>query len=346
MDPEPDDIQVQVLQTTLAEIESSRQNNKDTQEINCCVICLDAITEPCTSLPCSHTNFDFICLISWLQQRASCPLCKASVTQVRYSDPNKEGLSPSIYSVPQKPAEQTSSTSNHPPPQSSSSSSAPYATRFNLPPRRRRRSPPRPPPSPDSALEFRRHVYRHNLYSLHIGSNPLSRYLPSPPSPAAISSTPHLLSRIRLWLRRELQAFSSSTTTSNREFLLEYVIAILKTVDIQSSTGQAESMLSDFFVSDKTDTTRLFLHELRNWLRSPASMSLERWDREVRYPDVDSTKRRRVVVDDDDDDDEEEEKRERRVDRGRSWTDEGGDHWRPPVVDEGMERERGKRRRD
>ncbi|KAK4161802.1 E3 ubiquitin-protein ligase [Cladorrhinum sp. PSN259] len=354
MDPEPDDIQVQVLETTLAEIKASRQADTDNdQEINCCVICLDAITEPCTSLPCTHTNFDFICLINWLQQRPTCPLCKASITQVRYSDPHKPG-SESLYSVPE-PVEQTSSSSSSNPPLST-----PF-TRFNLPPRRRPRriSSTRhhhhPPPSPDTALEFRRYVYRNNLYSLHVASNRHTHYLPSPPSPAMLSSTPHLLSRARTWIRRELSVFpflsssssssSSSTSTgnnaanANREFLLEYILAIIKTVDIQSHSGQAESMLSDFLL-DRSHAV-LFLHELKSWLRSPAR-TLEVWDREVRYPDPSNNRRWGRGGGGDEEEEEEEEKeeesgdeqerreREERVERGKSWIDDdGGDHWRP-----------------
>lgn len=72
---------------------------------------------------------------------------------------------------------------------------------------------------------------------------------------------------------------------NNAEFLLEYIIAILKTVDIQGSAGQAEDMLADFLGRDHA---RLFLHELRNWLRSPAH-SLVAWDKEVKYPQTSST---------------------------------------------------------
>ena len=118
-----------------------------------------------------------------------------------------------------------------------------------------------------------------------------------------------LVSRARMWLRRELQVFSflslddsdtdstiqpdgttgdssSSTRTpvgrrraNNAEFLLEYIIAILKSVDIMGSAGQAEDMLSDFL---GRDNTKLFLHELRAWLRSPFT-KLEDWDRAVQY---------------------------------------------------------------
>ena len=66
---------------------------------------------------------------------------------------------------------------------------------------------------------------------------------------------------------------------NNAEFLLEYIVAILKTVDIKGSDGQAEDMLQEFL---GRDNTRLFLHELRAWLRTPYT-SLEDWDRHVQY---------------------------------------------------------------
>ncbi|KAI9755556.1 MAG: hypothetical protein M1815_004870 [Lichina confinis] len=52
----------------------------------------------------------------------------------------------------------------------------------------------------------------------------------------------------------------------NAEFLLEYIVAILKTVDIKGSGGQAEDMLQEFL---GRENARLFLHELGAWLRSP-----------------------------------------------------------------------------
>jgi len=57
------------------------------------------------------------------------------------------------------------------------------------------------------------------------------------------------------------------------------VIAVLKSVDIMGSAGQAEEMISDFL---GRDNTRLFLHELRAWLRSPYT-KLADWDRAVQY---------------------------------------------------------------
>ena len=76
-----------------------------------------------------------------------------------------------------------------------------------------------------------------------------------------------------------LEAESVTRRANNAEFLLKYIIAILKTVDIKGSGGQAEEMLLEFL--GRADT-RLFLHELRAWLRSPYT-SLEDWDRHVQY---------------------------------------------------------------
>ena len=76
-----------------------------------------------------------------------------------------------------------------------------------------------------------------------------------------------------------------SQRANNAEFLLEYIVAILKTVDIKGSGGQAEDMLQEFL---GRDTTRLFLHELRAWLRSPY-ISLEDWDRHVQYDEAASS---------------------------------------------------------
>jgi hypothetical protein len=40
-----------------------------------CVICLQAVSERAITVPCNHYTFDFVCLVSWLQERSTCPLC-------------------------------------------------------------------------------------------------------------------------------------------------------------------------------------------------------------------------------------------------------------------------------
>jgi hypothetical protein len=94
-----------------------------------------------------------------------------------------------------------------------------------------------------------------------------------------------------MWIRRELRVFSflnadptdtpaqAATTTSNAEFLLAYIISILKAMDIKASDGKAEDLLQEFL---GRENARLFLHELNAWLRSPFT-KLEDWDQQVQY---------------------------------------------------------------
>lgn len=72
---------------------------------------------------------------------------------------------------------------------------------------------------------------------------------------------------------------------------MEYVIAILRTVDIKGSAGQAEELLQEFI---GRVNARLFLHELNSWLRSPYN-SLQDWDRHVQYHDTTSASTSRSV---------------------------------------------------
>jgi len=107
---------------------------------------------------------------------------------------------------------------------------------------------------------------------------------------------PELVSRARTWLCRELRVFGFLHTNndpsqnhdpthrprrSKAEFLHEYIIAILKTIDIQDSAGHAEDMMQEFL---GRRYTRLFLHELKAWPRSPYRW-LSVWDRVVQYSD-------------------------------------------------------------
>lgn len=169
-------------------------------------------------------------------------------------------------------------------------------------PRPRRRAPRPRPPEPDDPLVRRRQVYRNKLFSLRVGSNRLSKYREL--TPQLFNQDEELISRARKWIRRELQVFSflnpdgedgdtqrvgrageqrlATRRANNAEFLLEYIIAILRTVDIKGSAGQAEELLQEFI---GRDNARLFLHELQAWLRSPYN-SLQDWDRNVQYEDT------------------------------------------------------------
>ena len=63
------------------------------------------------------------------------------------------------------------------------------------------------------------------------------------------------------------------------EFLLEYVVAILKTLELKDSSGRAEDLLAEFL---GRENARLFLHELESWMRSPYQ-ELGDWDRVMQY---------------------------------------------------------------
>ncbi|KAK1527400.1 uncharacterized protein CCOS01_07662 [Colletotrichum costaricense] len=287
------DLHSVVLQTTLQEITTRPTDLQD-----CCVICLEEITEGCEAQPCHHHNFDFLCLATWLERQIACPLCKTEIKEVRYefSDERKQWKT---FKAPERPSDKAGDTTNAP---SGQQTRRYYSQARPRRPRPYAPSTTRPNLSQDEAITRRRHVYRHQLYSLHVGSNRISRYRDL--TPQIFASDTELVSRARTFLRRELQVFEFLSPdhdarpldtdpvrrrrANNAEFLLEYIIAILKTVDMQGSMGQAEELIQEFL---GRENTRLLLHELRAWLRSPY-MSLESWDRAVQYPDV-TLKRRR-----------------------------------------------------
>jgi len=269
----------QILQHTLQQISSTPAGS----DSRCCVICLGDLTEPCKAHPCQHSDFDFLCLATWLENRTACPLCKSDVSEVWYNS-GEDRNHQKVYKVPEQRnwngrGDAASQTSHQP-----------------------SRNPSRlaqPQPDESEAIRRRRWVYRHNLYSLHRGSNnrqvALSRYREL--SPRIFATDPRVVSRARIWLQRELRVFrflyaengdSSSPPEQHpihrckpcrAEFLLEYIIAILKSMDMQGSTGQAEGLIQEFL---GRDYTRLLLHELRAWLKSPCQ-TLREWDRVVQY---------------------------------------------------------------
>ncbi len=73
------DIRHRVLQSTLEEVQASAEI---TDGHDPCVICLDSISERAVASPCRHHSFDFLCLISWLEECSKCPLCTYSGTLV------------------------------------------------------------------------------------------------------------------------------------------------------------------------------------------------------------------------------------------------------------------------
>lgn len=121
-----------------------------------------------------------------------------------------------------------------------------------------------------------------------MGSNRISRFRDF--TPATFARDTLLQARARTWIRRELRVFDflspdaaaagpAVRRADNAEFLLEYTVSILKTLDVQGAAGQAAELLREFLGREHA---ALFLHELRAWLRSPFAR-LEDWDRNVQY---------------------------------------------------------------
>lgn len=246
-----------------------------------CSICLEPISERAITAPCNHALFDYLCLLTWLlEQDANCPLCKGAI--VIYDPPtdfdigktevtavSHDFVSAHDFKTFRIPPRSVASKGNHP-----SVRSARHG--------HRRRTSTSPPPI-DPALAFRKYVYRHQLYSLHMGANRISHFRNF--TPKDFASSPEMQSKAKKWIRRELRVFdflrkSSDTTRTltNAEYLLEYIMAMLRNVDIKDSSGKPEHLLREFLGQN----TPLFLHELEAWLRSPYD-DMSDWDDVVQY---------------------------------------------------------------
>lgn len=257
-----------------------------------CVICLEDISEYAKTIPCAHA-FDLVCIINWLERNPTCPLCKSRVLTVEYDRTSWQDAK--VYSV--EPVQQVPSLSVADEARSRTRNDN-QSYRSQLVQQQQQQSPEghasRSSTVSVDPLDYRKHIYRHQLYSLHVGSNRFSHFQELTPRRFAQDS--ELVSRARKWIRRELRVFDflvspgqaddsrehTNSQVPNAEFLLEWTIAMLKSVDIKGSTGQAEDMLQEVL---GRDNTRLFLHELRAWLRSPY-LALRDWDCNVQYDET------------------------------------------------------------
>jgi Ring finger domain len=248
-----------------------------------CVICLETVSERAVALPCKHDCFDFPCLGNWLTKHKTCPLCKREVERLEYEF-DGAGDSKIFYIPPSEPDEVSPSGPTH------QSNPRRYTQRRIRGPQLSRQGYTGSDVQEDFGLERRREIYLNQLFSLHVGSNRISRYKDL--NPRSFQDDDVLLSKARKWIRRELQVFDflnrdcanardGRRRANNAEFLLEYILAILKTTDIKGSGGHAVELLKDFI---GRDNARIFLHELEAWLRSPYQ-HLRAWDEAVQYDD-------------------------------------------------------------
>lgn len=256
--------------------------------LECCVICLDQITDRATAIPCRHEQFDFTCLGTWLQRQQVCPLCKAEVAAIRFRTGGPTERETQIFHLPPPERSHTGRDERSTIPTYSQQ----QVLRRRYHGRNHNRHCRQTEGSSNATLDFRKQVYRDKLFSLHVGSNRISRYRNL--TPASFTKDERLATRARMFIRRELQVFdflnpssaqpstrlrSTDRRANNADFLLEYIIGILRSVDLKGSTGQAEELLRDFLGREHA---RIFLHELEAWLRSPYE-HLKDWDRAVQY---------------------------------------------------------------
>lgn len=272
-----------IRSTTNEYVPATRTEDSLSDQTVICVICLEPVSEAAVALPCRHNHFHFSCLGTWLQQNRSCPLCKAEVVSVRYFD--RGSNSTSVFHLPELivPRSLPRHRARHE-----------YSHLRHSTSRRGRRD--SSPEIESPALQFRRRIYERGLYSLYVGNNRISRYRNI--TSELIAHDAAIQSRAKKWIRRELRILvpsehqssspgslastSSGNVFRNNEFLLEYIIAVLKNIDIKGSAGQAEVLLREHL---GRKNARLFLHELENWMRSPFE-TLEEWDEFVQYTET------------------------------------------------------------
>ncbi|KAM7192487.1 RING U-box [Naviculisporaceae sp. PSN 640] len=250
---------------------STISEQHDTWRSEICVICRESVSSRCEARPCGHNNFDYLCLVTWLEFRARCPLCQSTVDEVWYRSVEEDGGDLKTYKVP-RPSQGSVDDEHRQETESLSEEEREW----------------------NQWLLRRCRVYQENLYALHVGSNRRqigeSQYTEL--SPELFNSRPELVSRARTWLCRELRIFTflhrdaadPSSINLNKptkvEWVREYIIFLLKSIDTQDHTGYAEHLLSGHL---PRDLARHLLHELRAWLRSPFQTPDE-WYRAVQYP--------------------------------------------------------------
>ncbi|KAF4556135.1 Zinc finger C3HC4 type domain-containing protein [Elsinoe fawcettii] len=233
-----------------------------------CVICLSSITERAVTYPCNHLVFDFLCLVSWLQQRPNCPLCNTPVQRVEYDWRSPHDFK--TYHVPRPPLSPSQPSPSHP------------RRNHNLRPRGRfPRAPHSAPTIPSSStlsLDRRKLIYARHLFSLHRApSRPVEAL-----TPTRFRSSSILQRKARLFLRRELQIFTFLQTTARIEFVLEYIVGMLRKLELKGADGAMENLVAEVL---GREGARLLLHELGAWLESSFER-LEEWDRVVQYADA------------------------------------------------------------
>lgn len=241
-------------------------------EVPRCAICLEPSSGLAVLHPCKHDCFDYECLITWLVTNNTCPLCKQTVNQIQHDfDPSGKYLLSDVLTTP-TPTDRYLFV----PPTLLQSPDLPWYP------------PPRGPTELEElvpGLQHRCHVYRNQLYSLHVGSNPVSGYTEITHN--TIRADERLVRKAKKWIRRELQVFrftdpewgpgSPRRRASHTEHLIQSIAILIWCFDFKDESAE------HFLAEDLgRDYARLFLHELAGWMRSPCR-TLAEYDQLVQY---------------------------------------------------------------
>ncbi|EPS44635.1 hypothetical protein H072_1389 [Dactylellina haptotyla CBS 200.50] len=236
------------------DVESISSSTSDTlQTPESCCICLGTISSATRAVatPCLHACFDFSCLVTWLEGAQSvCPVCKQAIENVKYNfDPTGTGFQKYRIkcTAPVTSSNARSTRTLHRRSETRRHTSSRYSSNPN--------------DKPDD-IARRQFVYKHRLRSLHMGVNRKSRFANY--TPRSVRQDPELLSKAKAFIRRELEVFD--WTEANREWLVEYIIAIVKTVNLKGAEGKAEDLLEEFL---GREFAGVFIHELNAFLKSP-----------------------------------------------------------------------------
>ncbi|KAI9440282.1 hypothetical protein F5148DRAFT_1258756 [Russula earlei] len=226
-----------------------------------CTICLQPIADRAVIPTCSH-EFCFECLMIWSEQSRRCPLCTQNIGdylihRIRSTYDYQKHFLPPLRTSPRPLA------------RADGARIAPVHTRRDRVWGPRDRAAQDEADALERAVGRRRWVYQHDLYAKHVASNKYTRYRPFP-TPAQFAASQDLVSRMTVFLRRELLVWPNADV----EFLVTFVISLMKSIDIRSES--AIKLLAEFLDMDtpyapgkRHVNAEHFAHEIYCYLRSP-----------------------------------------------------------------------------
>ncbi|KAH9974896.1 hypothetical protein BGW80DRAFT_1108643, partial [Lactifluus volemus] len=226
-----------------------------------CTICLHAFVDRTLVPTCSH-EFCFDCLMIWCDQSRRCPLCSQDIGdhlihRIRSTFDYQKHFLPPLRTSP-RPLAHTDGTRI-----------APVRRRRTRVWGRRDHTAQDEADALERAVSRRRWIYQHDLYAKHVASNKYTRYRPYP-TPAQFAASQDLISRMTVFLRRELLVWPNADV----EFLVTFVISLMKSIDIRSEN--AVKLLAEFLDMDvpyvpgeRHVNAEHFAHEIYCYLRSP-----------------------------------------------------------------------------